>query len=300
MSTTEPETSSESNSNGKRERENLDASPEADEAGPTTKILKSSDDSDEKESDTLSSEANLTPVPQPDEKTIQENKTEEETPPPAEEDKEEDAPAAAAKAEEPAIQIDRSGQEVQETAAAAASPAAAPAPAATDPRTAAVTGVPGVDPNAQATVINPEQTVEERGEVSALYVGRVIGKGGEMIRDLQARSGARIDVDQNVPAGQPRVITYRGTRDTVDFAKQLVHMLSVRCCEIICIVIYCVCLLCVLLVLMIPCCTNYLHDFTGARCARERFAAWACVARNSGDPRHVGGESDWTRWRNDP
>jgi far upstream element-binding protein len=69
------------------------------------------------------------------------------------------------------------------------------------------------------------QVVEERGEVSALYVGRVIGKGGEMIRDLQARSACRIDVDQNVPPGQPRVITYRGTRTTVDFAKRLVHML---------------------------------------------------------------------------
>lgn len=46
-----------------------------------------------------------------------------------------------------------------------------------------------------------------------------------MIRDLQARSSCRIDVDQNVPQGQPRVITYRGTRRTVDFAKKLVHML---------------------------------------------------------------------------
>ena len=97
------------------------------------------------------------------------------------------------------------------------------------PTTTTTTAAPaGVDPNARATVTNPDQMIEERGEVSALYVGRVIGKGGEMIRDLQARSGARIDVDQNVPAGQPRVITYRGTRDTVDFAKQLVHMLSVQ------------------------------------------------------------------------
>jgi far upstream element-binding protein len=72
---------------------------------------------------------------------------------------------------------------------------------------------------------DPEAVVEENGEVSSLYVGRVIGKGGEMIRDLQARSGARIDVDQNVPPGMPRVITYRGSRKTVDFAKRLVYML---------------------------------------------------------------------------
>ena len=126
---------------------------------------------------------------------------------------------------------------------------AAPAPldsntaTTTDPRVAmttsnapAVTAVPtltanmappsgGVDPNVTATISNPEQLVEETGVVSAQYVGRVIGKGGEMIRDLQARSGARIDVDQNVPIGQPRVITYRGTRETVDFAKHLVQML---------------------------------------------------------------------------
>jgi far upstream element-binding protein len=77
----------------------------------------------------------------------------------------------------------------------------------------------------QQTIQQPQphsdEEIVERGQVPALYVGRVIGKGGEMIRDLQARSGARIDVDQNVPAGHPRVITYRGTRDTVDFAKRL-------------------------------------------------------------------------------
>jgi len=67
--------------------------------------------------------------------------------------------------------------------------------------------------------------VEEKDEISAVYVGRVIGKGGEMIRDLQARSACRIDVDQNVPPGHPRWITYRGSRKTVDFAKQLVHLL---------------------------------------------------------------------------
>jgi len=70
-----------------------------------------------------------------------------------------------------------------------------------------------------------EAVMEEKDEISAAYVGRVIGKGGEMIRDLQARSACRIDVDQNVPPGQPRWITYRGSRKTVDFAKQLVRML---------------------------------------------------------------------------
>jgi rRNA processing protein Krr1/Pno1 len=142
--------------------------------------------------------------------------------------KEADSNGAAAKAlEEPE----------PSPAPAAVEPAKAPAPAASVPNglppgltlpaglpTTAALAAP-VNPNTAATLTNPTSIIEERGEVSALYVGRVIGKGGEMIRDLQARSSCRIDVDQNVPPGQPRVITYRGTRKTVDFAKHLVAML---------------------------------------------------------------------------
>ena len=149
---------------------------------------------------------------------------------------------------EVSIVLDRTGTEVPSAAdtqaAAGPVPAAtggvetetAPAPTIAAPApTALLLGLPPgivgtapdpVDPTVQPTVVNPDQIIEERGEVASMYVGRVIGKGGEMIRDLQARSGARIDVDQNVPPGQPRVITYRGTRKTVDFAKKLVHMLS--------------------------------------------------------------------------
>jgi predicted RNA-binding protein YlqC (UPF0109 family) len=82
-----------------------------------------------------------------------------------------------------------------------------------------------VDPTQAATVLNPESIVEERAELATDFVGRVIGKGGEMIRDLQARSGCRVDVDQNVPADSPKVITYRGTRKAVDLAKELVATL---------------------------------------------------------------------------
>ena len=68
--------------------------------------------------------------------------------------------------------------------------------------------------------------IEERDELSPLYVGRIIGKGGEMIRDLQARSGCHIDVHQNVQPGEPRIITYRGkSQDDINFAKNLVSML---------------------------------------------------------------------------
>ena len=106
-----------------------------------------------------------------------------------------------------------------------AAPAPAPVPAGLPPGVPVGDSAKPVDPTAVATVSNPNSIIEERGEVSPLYVGRVIGKGGEMIRDLQARAGCRIDVDQQVPPGQPRVITYRGTREQIDFAKHLVQLL---------------------------------------------------------------------------
>ena len=76
---------------------------------------------------------------------------------------------------------------------------------------------------APATSAPPaEAELEERVSISPLYVGRVIGKGGEMVRDLQARSGCRIDLDQG---GAEKIITYRGTRAKIDFAKNLVAIL---------------------------------------------------------------------------
>eukprot|EP00531_Pseudo-nitzschia_arenysensis_P001275 CAMPEP_0116131066 /NCGR_PEP_ID=MMETSP0329-20121206/8810_1 /TAXON_ID=697910 /ORGANISM="Pseudo-nitzschia arenysensis, Strain B593" /LENGTH=552 /DNA_ID=CAMNT_0003625477 /DNA_START=51 /DNA_END=1709 /DNA_ORIENTATION=- len=109
-------------------------------------------------------------------------------------------------------------------------PAEAPAKTELPPTPELPVGLPpglpgGGTPAPVVATPDPEAILEEKGEVSAVYVGRVIGKGGEMIRDLQARSACRIDVDQNVPPGQPRLITYRGTRKTIDFAKMLVRML---------------------------------------------------------------------------
>eukprot|EP00536_Pseudo-nitzschia_multiseries_P002268 jgi/Psemu1/183165/e_gw1.30.42.1 len=110
-----------------------------------------------------------------------------------------------------------------ESAAANGETKAAGLPAGLPPGLPTTEGQPVQVPVVETPSV--DAVVEEKGEVSAVYVGRVIGKGGEMIRDLQARSSCRIDVDQNVPPGQPRLITYRGTRKTIDFAKQLVRML---------------------------------------------------------------------------
>eukprot|EP00613_Pedinella_sp_CCMP2098_P073364 CAMPEP_0171907934 /NCGR_PEP_ID=MMETSP0993-20121228/7410_1 /TAXON_ID=483369 /ORGANISM="non described non described, Strain CCMP2098" /LENGTH=425 /DNA_ID=CAMNT_0012540361 /DNA_START=52 /DNA_END=1325 /DNA_ORIENTATION=+ len=54
-------------------------------------------------------------------------------------------------------------------------------------------------------------------------VGRIIGKGGETIRDLQVRSGCQIQIDQNFPEGQPRKISVQGTPQGIELAKQLIH-----------------------------------------------------------------------------
>lgn len=77
-----------------------------------------------------------------------------------------------------------------------------------------------------ATIDDESRNIMERNELAAIHVGRVIGKGGEMIRDLQARSGCRIDVDQNVTdPNAPRHITYHGqNQEDIDFAKRLVSM----------------------------------------------------------------------------
>ena len=69
--------------------------------------------------------------------------------------------------------------------------------------------------------------IEEKDELPRNHVGSIIGKGGEMIRDLQARSGCFIVVDnQDVKSRQPPMITYRGKYiEDINFAKSLVSML---------------------------------------------------------------------------
>jgi far upstream element-binding protein len=42
--------------------------------------------------------------------------------------------------------------------------------------------------------------------VDHLLVGRIIGKGGDTIRQIQFASGAHIDINQQVPEGQPRMV----------------------------------------------------------------------------------------------
>jgi len=53
-------------------------------------------------------------------------------------------------------------------------------------------------------------------------VGRIIGSSGATIKELQSRSGAKIQIDQNFPDGVPRKITVTGTQTAVSTASQLI------------------------------------------------------------------------------
>ena len=65
----------------------------------------------------------------------------------------------------------------------------------------------------------------EKVECPQTLVGRLIGKQGETIKDLQRRSGARIQIDQNFPDGQPRIVTVEGSVACVEVGCELVRSL---------------------------------------------------------------------------
>ncbi|CAM9753726.1 unnamed protein product [Heterosigma akashiwo] len=56
-----------------------------------------------------------------------------------------------------------------------------------------------------------ETWITEKVECDPFAVGRIIGRGGEVIRDLQARSGCKMQVDQSMPDGAPRQVVCTGT-----------------------------------------------------------------------------------------
>ena len=131
------------------------------------------------------------------------------------------ADAAAPASAPAAITVGADGAAVAVTpgTAAAAAPEGVPAAGSVAVPVTATAAPAAV---AAATAPPAEAEIEEKDSISPLYVGRVIGKGGEMVRDLQARSGCRIDLDQT---GPDKIITYRGTRAKINFAKSLVAIL---------------------------------------------------------------------------
>ena len=60
-------------------------------------------------------------------------------------------------------------------------------------------------------------------ECAKQYVGRIIGRAGETINLLQAKSGARVQIDQKVPDGVPCRVNISGSPECVNLAIQLVN-----------------------------------------------------------------------------
>ena len=60
-------------------------------------------------------------------------------------------------------------------------------------------------------------------ECAKSIVGKVIGRGGETINMLQMRSGARIQIDQQVPDGYPCKVQINGNPQVVEQAVRLVN-----------------------------------------------------------------------------
>ena len=53
-------------------------------------------------------------------------------------------------------------------------------------------------------------------------VGRVIGSSGATIKELQSRTGSKIQIDQNYPEGVARKINVSGTQTAIALATQLI------------------------------------------------------------------------------
>ena len=142
---------------------------------------------------------------------------------------EEAAPVDPAQSDQPSVApVSTQPGDAEAPAAAAVVAGSTPVAAGTVPppvENAVQSSPSGPPPEAAPAPVDPDTIVEEKGELSAFIAGRVIGKGGEVIRDLQARSGATIDVDA-APNGANRIVTYRGPRRKVEFAMQLVQMIS--------------------------------------------------------------------------
>jgi rRNA processing protein Krr1/Pno1 len=65
-------------------------------------------------------------------------------------------------------------------------------------------------------------------ESAKAYVGRLIGRGGETINQIQSRSGARVQIEQNVPEGCPCRVNITGNPQNVAIAAQIVQDIIVN------------------------------------------------------------------------
>jgi far upstream element-binding protein len=88
------------------------------------------------------------------------------------------------------------------------------------PAYAATHATPATDPVPLLTP--PTQTLVQVVECPKSCLGRIIGKGGETVNQIQARTGTRIHIEQSVPPGAPCRVHICGDRAAIEGAiKQL-------------------------------------------------------------------------------
>merc|ERR1712194_51669 len=69
----------------------------------------------------------------------------------------------------------------------------------------------------------PEGQVEETVEVPSQQLGRIIGKQGATIKQLQEDSGAKVDVDKGERGDATQTVKLRGEQEAVDMARELIN-----------------------------------------------------------------------------
>lgn len=60
-------------------------------------------------------------------------------------------------------------------------------------------------------------------EANQSQIGKIIGTGGANIKEIQAKSGARVQIDQDYPPDVPRKVNIAGTSTAVNIAVQMVQ-----------------------------------------------------------------------------
>ena len=73
--------------------------------------------------------------------------------------------------------------------------------------------------------LNSDEAVTQTVEVDKKYVGKIIGRGGEMIVTLQETTGARMLIDQNVPDGHQCKVVISGLNQQVEAAVAAVNLI---------------------------------------------------------------------------
>lgn len=86
--------------------------------------------------------------------------------------------------------------------------------------------IPGVTFGAVTTL--PNGSLLQIVECLKSYIGRIIGRGGETINLVQSKSGAKVQIDQNVAEGQPCKVTISGSPPSLNLAVQLIQEIMIN------------------------------------------------------------------------